>query len=834
MGETTQCVALGTLFQDRLKMILEIVEKGQKSESNKQILRSTLKDMTPVVEEIKQYNEHLNPPREEINNLIKEKDAKEEFVCKSSSMNCCWEKCLSCLLYGFAHKRDDSFAIDDKQALMANDIKETLCKVREILELLSKENYQQKLSGVGAPMKCPFGVPENPEFTVGLDVPLSKLKMEVLNEGVSIIVLTGVGGMGKTTLATKLCWDEQVKGKFGENILFVTFSKTPKLRIIIQRLFEHCGYPVPDFQSDENAFNQLGLLLRQIGGSPMLLVLDDVWPGSETLVEKFKVQIPDYKVLVTSRVAFHRLGTHCILKPLVHEDAMTLFHHYALLEESSSSIPDEDLVQKVVRNCKGLPLAIKVIGRSLSHHPSELWQKMVEELSQGHSILDSDMELLTCLQRILDLLEDNPINIIKECFMDLALFPEDQRIPVTALIDMWAELYRLDDDGIDAMTIINKLNSMNLVNVLVARKNASDTDNYYYNNHFIILHDLLRELAIYQNNQEPMEQRKRLIIDINGNKREWWLGKKQKGVMAGIFPKWLEWCVKLKSPQAPAHILSISTDENCTPYLSHMQPAQTKVLILNLQTKQYSFPEFMEEMSKLKVLIITNYSFHPSEMNNFELLGSIRNLERIRLERISVPSFVTLKNLKKISLYLCNLRQALENVKMLISEAFPNLEELNIDYCKDMVELPKGLCDITPLKKLSITNCHKLSVLPQEIGKLENLELLRLSSCTGLEGIPDSIGRLPNLRLIDISNCINLRNLPENFGNLSNLQNLYMTSCTKCELPFSVASLENLKVVICDEETAASWEAFKPMLPNLKIDVPGVDVNLNWLHTISS
>ncbi|MCI25864.1 disease resistance protein, partial [Trifolium medium] len=59
----------------------------------------------------------------------------------------------------------------------------------------------------------------------------------------------------------------------------------------------------------------------------------------------------------------------------------------------------------------------------------------------------------------------------KECFMDLALFPEDQRIPVAALIDMWAELYGLDDDGIEAMNIINKLDSMNLADVLVARYN---------------------------------------------------------------------------------------------------------------------------------------------------------------------------------------------------------------------------------------------------------------------------------------------------------------------------------------------------------------------------
>ena len=73
---------------------------------------------------------------------------------------------------------------------------------------------------------------------------------------------------------------------------------------------------------------------------------------------------------------------------------------------------------------------------------------------------------------------------------------------------------------------------------LSTRKNASDDG--YYNDHFVMQHDLLRELIIHQSMSEPVEWTKRLIIDISGNK----------------FPKW--WSEKKKNP-IHARLLSIST-----------------------------------------------------------------------------------------------------------------------------------------------------------------------------------------------------------------------------------------------------------------------------------
>ena len=173
-------------------------------------------------------------------------------------------------------------------------------------------------------------------------------------------------------------------------------------------------------------------------------------------------------------------------------------------------------------------------------------------------------------------------------------------------------------------------------------------------------------------------------------------------------------------------------------------------------------------MDNLKVLIVTNHGSSPAELSNFHLLDSLPNLKIIRLERVSIPSItkksIWLKSLEKISLFMCSIGQAFSNFSFDISDALPNLEELNIDYCNDLVGLPDTICNLFRLKKLSITNCHKLSALPKDIGKLDMLEVLRLRSCTDLVKLPCSIMDLGSLSFLDISDCFSMVELPEDIG----------------------------------------------------------------------
>eukprot|EP00261_Vitis_vinifera_P021431 XP_010652665.1 PREDICTED: probable disease resistance protein At5g66900 isoform X2 [Vitis vinifera] len=803
--------ALGAGFGKLITAVLDARKKITQFDSSLKKLEERLNSITPSIVEVKKFMDQSNHPRVELEKLIQILKDGEKLIHKCSEVSSCdyfnnWR---------YANKikaLDGSIEKFFQVEMQVIQLWSTTVLPKSNRLSFSNRGVSDNYESLGS---CEATDP--PAFMVGLDVPLKELKRRLFTDGESRIVVSAPGGCGKTTLAKRLCHDQQVKEYFTD-ICYVTVSKTCDLIGIIKKLFWHNAERVQGFQSEEDAVNQLELMLkRKVESGRILLVLDDVWSGSKSVPDKFKFQISKFKVLVTSRNEFPGFGSTYNLKLLNEEDAKTLFCHSAIPEDG---MPSEELVNGIVRRCKGFPLALEVVGRSLHEQPVEIWRSTLMKLSEGESIVNSEDELRNCLQSSLDALDDKDI-MLKECFMDLGSFPEDQKIPATALIDMWAELHKLDKGGIYAISNLHKLCSRNLLNLVVTRNDANEID-WCYNDAFVMQHDLLRDLAIYQSEQEPIEKRKRLIVDLTGNRLpEWWTKEKQ--------------------PRSSARLVSISTgypvDEMFSSSWCSMQLPEAEALILNFnQTeKKYELPEFMKQMDELKVLVVTNYGFCTAELTNFSVLGSLSNLKRIRLEKVSIPTLcktsIELKNLEKLSLVMCHkIGLAFASSTIQIPEMLPNLREINIDYCNDLVELPEGFCDLIQLNKLSISNCHKLSSLPEGIGKLTNLEVLRVSSCTLVSKLPDSMGSLHKLRVLDITGCLLIRKMPKQIGELRSLREFHMRRCQcLCELPSSVTDLVDLKRVICDEETAQLWECFTHLLPDLTLLVPEEIINLNWL-----
>ncbi|CAK7339409.1 unnamed protein product [Dovyalis caffra] len=796
--------AVGAVFGELLGAIMNVANKALMFKTKFKEIQEILESNSPVLDEIKSLNKELDRRSEETEKIMGVVRNGTTLVLECSKIR--WYNCWRRSKYtDKLTELEDSLKLFFQNVIpvqTARDTKEILLEVRG-----RGPSSNGKIDGRN--VSC--AIPNSLVDPVGLaQVALRELKMELFKEGVSIVVLSAPPGCGKTTLAGLLCHDKEIQEKFKDNIFYVIVSKNPNMEGIVRGLFNHKGRKyTSDFRSDEDIVYRLEQFLNSIGPSPILLVLDDVWPESESLLEKFQFQIKDYKILVTSRSVFPRFGSTYKLKPLNYEDSLTLFCNSAFLPNQSRDIADEDVVSKIVKGCKGFPLALKVVGRSLRGEPEEIWKTRATELSKVGSIFEND-DLLNSLQRSLDTLDDKVI--VKECFMDLCSFPEDQRIPVNALVDMWMELYDLDEEAY-AVAKLRELCNRNLVDLVVTRNFASGC----YNQHFAMQHDLLRELAIRQSNSLSIERRKRLILEISANDvPAWWMEQKQ--------------------PSISCRLLSISTDEKFSSGWCFIQAPEVEVLVLNVRAKNYTLPEFIKKMEKLKVLIVTSYGFFPTELSNFLLVGSVSNLKRIRLEHVSIPPFaftsVKFEILQKLTLYMCNIGQAFSTSTVLVSEALPNVMEINIEHSNDLIELPVEICLLIKLKKLSIINCHQLVALPKEIGKLVNLEVLRLGSCIELRELPNTIGSLRNLSVLDISECLEIERLPEEIGELQKLSRVFMMGCSSnCVLPPSITNLEHLKEVVCDEETASLWKPFVRFCKNLKIRVQKEDFNLNWLYS---
>ncbi|KAJ9693835.1 hypothetical protein PVL29_009678 [Vitis rotundifolia] len=277
--------------------------------------------------------------------------------------------------------------------------------------------------------------------TVSLDLMFEKVRRCLEDEQVTSIGLYGIGGVGKTTLLQKI--NNEYFGK-GNNFDVVIWIVVPK-PISIEKIQEVILKKLPtsdDKWKNSSKEEKAAEIFKLLKAKNFVIFLDDMWERLDLL----EVGIPHLsdqtksKVILTTRseqvcdqMEVHKkIRVEC-LNP---DEAFALFCD-KVSKNIINSHPDiKRLAEIVVEECKGLPLALIIMGRSMaSRKTPQAWEQAIQVLkSYPAKFPGMGDQVFPILKFSYDRLDDDTI---KSCFLYCSIFPEDHKIWNKSLIDLW-------------------------------------------------------------------------------------------------------------------------------------------------------------------------------------------------------------------------------------------------------------------------------------------------------------------------------------------------------------------------------------------------------------
>jgi NB-ARC domain/HEAT repeats len=191
-----------------------------------------------------------------------------------------------------------------------------------------------------------------------------------------VSAIVGLGGLGKSVLATALVLDEAVRSRFEDGILWVTLGQNPDLQSCLGNWIRELDKSRDGFSGTtlESASGYLNNLLAE---RRMLLVVDDVWDAAH--VDWFRVGGVGCRVLVTTREARIE-GADYYPLALMSEDASIDLVRRKLGRLWKAA--DEGAVRSFARVLGYLPLALDLAANQVRDGMS--WRELRSEFEDEH------------------------------------------------------------------------------------------------------------------------------------------------------------------------------------------------------------------------------------------------------------------------------------------------------------------------------------------------------------------------------------------------------------------------------------------------------------------
>ncbi|KAF5954118.1 hypothetical protein HYC85_006974 [Camellia sinensis] len=208
-----------------------------------------------------------------------------------------------------------------------------------------------------------------------------------------------------------------------------------------------------------------------------LIVLDDICTNDDWLkfVRPFADAVNGSRVIITTRDSkvasevdpwSHPLN----LMQLTEEDTWALFLNKAVPENSSENNLN-NVKAEIVSLCRGLPMAIVLLGGLLSTVELSEWSIVIDHL------LARDHHFLKC---IVDLSYEKLPSRLKLCFLYLVMFPKSYEISTRRLLQLWVAegfVQTSNEPSIDsqdmAMTCLKELERRNMIEITERKSDES-------------------------------------------------------------------------------------------------------------------------------------------------------------------------------------------------------------------------------------------------------------------------------------------------------------------------------------------------------------------------
>ncbi|CAI9269319.1 unnamed protein product [Lactuca saligna] len=544
-----------------------------------------------------------------------------------------------------------------------------------------------------------------------------------------ILTISGIGGIGKTSLAKHvygLYSREFQTSSFIEDITRKCDGKFNGLLDLQKQLCYEISKPSSIHVYDVSV--NTSKIENALARKKAFLVLDDI----NTLVQLdallgSKGFHPGTKVIITTKDRW--LTESCVLfktnirpkhakhflEGLNWTESRKLFCFHAFMCNHPKA-GFEEVLDKLVKYCQGLPLALEVLGKSLHNRDVGYWEGCMEGLMKEVS---------------------SPVNNVLRMSFDSLLSKNDKELfKHIACFFVGTDRY-VSETILEACDINTRSGITNLIDrclLSIGRNNE------------LKMHQLVQEMGRFVVGQESHDKPwKRSRVWYHKDSFRVLKEKKGKGNLLGLALD-----MRMLEKEKLGTSFELKTDA-----LSNMYSLM--LLQLNYVHLYGTYENFPEELRGLCM-----HGFHlksiPSEL-------PIENLVALDMSYSNIESFVSYSNPQQLEK-----RQKLDGPCIKEKRLFCSLKILNLSFCKQLQSV--GDFDLLPaLERLILRNCIGLLDVCETIQHCVELILIDLSYCKKLEKLPRNIGMLKKVKTVLLDGC----NLGE-----SQIKNMDMDSLEMC------------------------------------------------------